>query len=489
MAGNDRGGRLTRRQFIQGAAAAAASSAVGTRAANAARPTELPPGHSDADINFVNGKIHTMDAQNSIVSSLSIKDGRFLSVGDTHPGPRTQVIDLRGRTVVPGIIDNHNHIVLMGNRPGYHTPLENAYSIDDVKAIYAARAAGIPRDAWITTIGGFHSNHIYANPADPLSGRLPTRQELDAAVPNNPVFIEIGFTGPATTNSAGKSIFEGQGITVAENGSMTGNNPSRALLYLRQTLLNPESRRRSVIDAMKYAATVGVTTHLDQGAFQATNTIADGAAHCALQRSGRRRGRDPGLRSCEYGGTRNRARDALGGGARAGHHAGVDRPAAGNRRQPVAYRLAVPRGESHRQHRRAVRRAAVPHDRRQQQPAQRHPRRHELRRHADRADEPVAAHVLRDHRPERQEGSHQPEPADHAPGGAQPVHAPERLVPARGRPARLDRGRQARRPGGAQQRLLCGLERRSEEDPLGADRGGRQHRLRRRCRRSRSVVW
>ena len=280
MAGNDRrGGRFTRRQFIQGAAAAAASGAVGARAANAAKPTELPPGHTDADINFVNGKIHTMDAQNSIVSSLSIKDGRFLSVGDTHPGPRTQVVDLRGRMVVPGIIDNHNHIVLMGNRPGYHTPLENAYSIDDVKAIYAARAAGIPRDAWITTIGGFHSNHIYSNPADPLSGRLPTRQELDAAVPNNPVFVEIGFTGPATTNSAGKSIFEGQGITVADNGSMTGNNPSRALLYLRQTLLNPESRRRSVLDAMNYAATVGVTTHLDQGAFQSSNTAADGAAH------------------------------------------------------------------------------------------------------------------------------------------------------------------------------------------------------------------
>src|SRR5206468_4999023 len=87
-----------------------------------------------------------------------------------------------------------------GNRPGYHTPLENAYSIPDVQAIYAARAAGIPRGAWITTIGGFHSNHIYANPLDPASGRLPTRAELDDAVPNNPAFIEIGFTGPATTN-------------------------------------------------------------------------------------------------------------------------------------------------------------------------------------------------------------------------------------------------------------------------------------------------
>jgi predicted amidohydrolase YtcJ len=167
----------------------------------------------------------------------------------------------------------------MGNRPGYHTPLENAYSIPDVQQLYAARAAGAPVGAWLTTIGGFHSNHIYANPNDPLSGRLPTLQELNDAVPNNPVFIEVGFTGPATTNSAGKAFFQAQGITVAENGMMTGNNPSRALLYLRQTLLNPAERRRSVIDAMKYAASVGVTTHLDQGAFQASNTAGDGAAH------------------------------------------------------------------------------------------------------------------------------------------------------------------------------------------------------------------
>jgi len=281
---------FSRRRFIQGAAAAAAAS--GSMLSSAARKEEdaeekrghrrRPPSDDAPDIVLVNGKIHTMDGENTVVSAVSIRDGRFVEVGHASRGRHghdTRVIDLRGRTVVPGIIDNHNHIVLMGNRPGYHTPLENAYSIPDVQAIYAERAAGIPRDAWITTIGGFHSNHIYANPSDPTSGRLPTRAELDIAVPNNPVFIEIGFTGPATTNSAGKSIFESQGITVAENGSMTGNNPSRALLYLRQTLLTPESRRRAVIDAMNYAVTVGVTTHLDQGAFQATNTAADGAAH------------------------------------------------------------------------------------------------------------------------------------------------------------------------------------------------------------------
>src|SRR5881396_1045247 len=278
---------ISRRTILKTGAAAGVAATVGgvagwltTSANRVTADPPIPP--KGPDLILWNGKIHTMDGTNRVVSEVAIKDGRFAEVGHgarDHQGKGTQVINLQGRTVVPGIIDNHNHIVLMGNRPGYHTPLENAYSIPDVQAIYAARAAGIPRGAWITTIGGFHSNHIYANPLDPASGRLPTRAELDDAVPNNPAFIEIGFTGPATTNSAGKSIFESQGITVAENGSMTGNNPSRALLYLRQTLLNPESRRRAVVDAMNYAVTVGVTTHLDQGAFQATNTAADGAAH------------------------------------------------------------------------------------------------------------------------------------------------------------------------------------------------------------------
>jgi predicted amidohydrolase YtcJ len=280
--------KFTRRKFMKTAAAAAAAggtllavSADGTSKIEPKKRHKRPP-HLDPDLLLVNGRIHTMDPEDRIVSSVAIKDGRFVEVGYSHQfqqGNKTRVIDLRGRTVVPGIIDNHNHFVLMGNRPGYHTPLENAYSIPDVQALYAARAAGAPAGAWITTIGGFSPNHIYANPADPLSGRLPTLAELDAAVPNHPVFLEVGFTGPGATNSAGKAIFQAQGITVADNGSMTGNNPSRALLFLRQTLLNPAERQRSVIDAMNYAVTVGVTTHQDQGAFQATNTPSDGSAH------------------------------------------------------------------------------------------------------------------------------------------------------------------------------------------------------------------
>jgi len=180
--------------------------------------------------------------------------------------------------------------VLMGNRPGHHAPLENAYSIADVQAIYAARAAALPpsanppasADDFITTIGGFSPNQF-------AEVRLPTLAELDAAAGDHPVYISVGFTGPSATNTLGKNFFEHVPppvgpITVGADGSIAaapflGSGPtSQATLALRQTLTF-DARKRSVRDAMAYAASVGVTTHLDQGAFQATNTPADGSAH------------------------------------------------------------------------------------------------------------------------------------------------------------------------------------------------------------------
>src|SRR5688572_13042808 len=161
------------------AAAIAFATAVGAVLAQPAAVEELV---------FVNGSIHTMDAKNTIVTTLTIRNGRFAAVGGTAPRAAAgrRIIDLRGRTVVPGIIDNHNHIVAMGNRPGYHTPLENATSIADVQTIVAARIASAPKGAWITTIGGFHRNHLVAPTEMP---RLPTLAELDKAAPNNPVWM------------------------------------------------------------------------------------------------------------------------------------------------------------------------------------------------------------------------------------------------------------------------------------------------------------
>jgi predicted amidohydrolase YtcJ len=171
----------------------------------------------------------------------------------------------------------------MGNRPGYHTPLENAHSLAEALATIGARAREVPRDAWITTIGGFHFNHFYADPANQETGRFPTLAELDNVAPNHPVFLSISFSGPAVTNSAGKAILQANGVTVGASGDAGsiagGTQTGTALLYLRRSLLNAETRRRGTLDAMKYAASVGVTTHIDQGAFQKTDSPADGAAH------------------------------------------------------------------------------------------------------------------------------------------------------------------------------------------------------------------
>ena len=198
--------RLTRRDLIVAGTAGAGMVLTGQRASTQAQGT-APPATAPEELVFVNGRIHTMDATNAVVNTVTMRNGRFAAVGGQTPRPATgrRIIDLRGRTAIPGIIDNHNHIVLMGNRPGYHTPLENAASMRDVQETLAARAKAVPAGAWLTTIGGFHRNQLASAGEMP---RLPTLAELDAAVSDHPVYLSEGFNGPSVTNSAGKKVFE-----------------------------------------------------------------------------------------------------------------------------------------------------------------------------------------------------------------------------------------------------------------------------------------
>src|ERR1700688_3079544 len=101
------------------------------------------------DLKLTNGRFFTMDAKNSVVTSVTIQNGRFAdSAAKLNPCART--INVRGRTVIPGLIDNHNHIVLLGIRPGYDTRLETAASIADVQAAIRTRSKGVPAGAFIT---------------------------------------------------------------------------------------------------------------------------------------------------------------------------------------------------------------------------------------------------------------------------------------------------------------------------------------------------
>jgi predicted amidohydrolase YtcJ len=211
------------------------------------------------DLKLINGRIVTMDKKNSIVTSVNIRDGLFAG-SDAKLSPCAKTINLRGHTVVPGLVDNHNHIVLLGIRPGYDTRLETATSIAEVQAAIKARAASVPAGKFITAMGGW-------NPAQFMEKRLPTLAELDAAAPNHPVLVYQGFTGPAATNTLGRTFFTGKNIMVSATGVIGANAPSLAALNALRAAQTFEDKKRGTMDAMAYSASVGVTTNVDMGAF------------------------------------------------------------------------------------------------------------------------------------------------------------------------------------------------------------------------------
>ena len=223
-------------------------------------------------LRLVNGRIHTMDANDQIVSSVLIKNGKFAAVGHGYgsdDGDCAKTINLHGRTAVPGIIDSHNHMILLGLRPGRDARLENANSIGEALATLAARAAQVQPGEWVTSIGGFSRNQFFRAP-DPV--RFPTLAELTAAVPNHPVFIMEGFTGPGATNALGKAFLTANGVPVAADGFVDGGafgvaTPCTTALFLLRQMQTRDSMLQGLRDAMRYAAGIGVTTHLDQGGF------------------------------------------------------------------------------------------------------------------------------------------------------------------------------------------------------------------------------
>lgn len=215
------------------------------------------------DLHITNGRIVTMDRRNTIVSEVTIQNGRFVAVGparDLKLSPCTKTVNLGGHTVTPGLIDNHNHIVLLGLRPGHDVRLETAANIADIQAAIKARAALVPAGEFITAMGGW-------NTAQFAEKRMPTLAELDAAAPNHPVILYEAFTGPAATNSKGRDFFTSKGVAVSATGAIGANAPSVAALNALRAVQTFEDQKRGTMDAMAYAASVGITTSADMGAF------------------------------------------------------------------------------------------------------------------------------------------------------------------------------------------------------------------------------
>jgi predicted amidohydrolase YtcJ len=220
------------------------------------------------DLRLTNGRIVTMNATNTIATEVTIQDGRIAAVGpsrDLKLSPCTKTINLAGRTVVPGLIDNHNHIVLLGLRPGHDLRLETAANIAEIQAAIKARAAQVPKGEFVSAMGGW-------NTAQFAEKRMPTLAELDAATSDHPVILYQSFTGPAATNSPGREFFISKGVAVSATGAIAANAPSVAALNALRSAQTFEDKLRGTAEAMAYAASMGITTSVDMGAFNIPGT-------------------------------------------------------------------------------------------------------------------------------------------------------------------------------------------------------------------------
>jgi predicted amidohydrolase YtcJ len=138
------------------------------------------------DLIFVNAKIYTVDPAFSVAEAVGITNGRFAAVGSSAQvrrlaGPSTQIIDLGGKTVVPGLSDNHLHGA--GGGPG--VDLSHARTLDEVLNLISARVKQSTPGETVITNSDWHEAQLREQ-------RLPYRADLDKIAPTTPVVVVRG---------------------------------------------------------------------------------------------------------------------------------------------------------------------------------------------------------------------------------------------------------------------------------------------------------
>ncbi|WP_304502195.1 amidohydrolase [Brachybacterium sp. FME24] len=155
--------------------------------ADQGRSTQLPPG---ADSIIINAKIFTNNRGQAEASALAVKNGRIYSVGSDAEildlkNSETQVIDAHGRTLVPGIIDAHTHVL---NESGFNYIVrwDGVPTLRIALAMLREQAERTPEGQWVKTIGGWSPYQFEEN-------RFPTMDELRAAVPNHSLIVQYAY--------------------------------------------------------------------------------------------------------------------------------------------------------------------------------------------------------------------------------------------------------------------------------------------------------
>ena len=150
-----------------------------------------------ADLILTNGKIITVDSNFSLAEAVAIKDGRFLEVGEERTvlalaGDSTLIIDVKGRTVIPGLNEGHAHPIA-SSQSEHVEPIPDVHTIDDVIGWVSDQANTRADGEWI-----IHPKFFITRLRDM---RQITRKDLDMAAPDNPVFLNGSYGGVINTKA------------------------------------------------------------------------------------------------------------------------------------------------------------------------------------------------------------------------------------------------------------------------------------------------
>lgn len=230
-----------------------------------------------ADTIYHNARIVTVDAGFRIVSGLAVKGDRILAADDIAKlkplaGPQTKLVDLKGRTVIPGLIDNHLHFLRDAMRWKQQTRIDGITSRAKALEVIAAKAKASPEGQWVFVLGGWSEDQF----ADQPGGF--TKSELDAAAPKNPVLIQKSYMAAYTNTLADSALgspggqnsgFKGKGKGGMKKGGGGGDSGARGIINSALDRFLPEPSENEALQNIRDFSAVlnglGLTTVYDVG--------------------------------------------------------------------------------------------------------------------------------------------------------------------------------------------------------------------------------
>ena len=231
----------------------------------------MAAGTEAADSVYRNGNIYTVDEAFSKATALAIKGDRLVYVGgeagvEAYIGPDTKVVDLGGETVIPGLVEGHMHVAGLGsslmNLDCFWMPKQAILDLVKAAAEQAKPGEWIQGRGWMNTVWEDTS--------------YPTKEELDAVAPNNPVFltracghmgwanskaIELAGITPDTPNPQGGEYLKNA------NGELLGCMTDTAMNPIRELIpeLTVEQMQEGLLKAQEQLFSYGLTSAMDAG--------------------------------------------------------------------------------------------------------------------------------------------------------------------------------------------------------------------------------